>query len=155
MAGASIPVGTIDDAFRLLAEGKPITMASMLSFSMLPDPKSGFHEETPEGWGHNMRIVGGNPKWKEPYFYVANSWGDVHGHYRDLETDEVVPVGVARVRAEVVGGKSSSRGLRAADSFGRSGLKGWEQSKLDQQIIQSAIARGQEANSPLEFQVIA
>src|SRR6185369_9008997 len=110
-----------------------------LSFDMLPNQDSGFHEETSEGWGHNMRVVGYNRTFKIPYFYVANSWGDVHGHYRDLATDEVVPLGIARVRAEAVGGSRADRGLRNGDSFGRSNINGWEQKTLDQQIIQTQI----------------
>jgi hypothetical protein len=63
-----------------VTNGYPCTIASMLSFQMNPN-SAGFHEQTSEGWAHQMCIIGW---WNHPtlgeIFYVLNSWGpDTHG----------------------------------------------------------------------------
>lgn len=84
-----------------LDNGYPCTLASMLSFTMQPNSK-GFHEQTNEGWAHQMAIVGYDEEYKDPYVLIRNSWGDSHGKLYDFETNEALPIGYLRVRKSVI-----------------------------------------------------
>jgi intein/homing endonuclease len=73
---------------------------------------------------HNC-IMGVDSKYKTPYATILNSWGDVHGHLKDFDTQEDLPVGVLRVRAETI-----ERMIKQDDTFAYSHADWFEEQKL-------------------------
>jgi hypothetical protein len=94
-------ITTWDQLVEAIVNGYPCTIASMLSVQMKPNSE-GFHEETREGWAHQMCIIGIDDEWKDPYVIIRNSWADVHGRIKDFYTGEELPIGCIRVRKSVI-----------------------------------------------------
>jgi hypothetical protein len=109
-----------EDAANALFSGYPISVCSNRGFNMKASD-DGFH--APRGtWAHAMTIIGfdDTDSSKGLYFLILNSWGDVHGQLKDFATGVNLPVGVLRVRAEVVDGM-----LGYQDSFAFSQFNGF------------------------------
>lgn len=84
-----------------LLSGYPVVVCSNWGFRMEPGADV-FHQ--PRGtWGHCMTIIGfeDHPQYGL-YFIILNSWGDVHGRLKDFQTGADLPVGVLRVKGDVV-----------------------------------------------------
>lgn len=111
---SAAPIGSVEEAALALSNGYPLTIASNQGFTMTAG-RDGFH--APSGmWAHQMAIVYW-AKEPEPHFGILNSWGDQHGRLRDFITDEEWPIGMLRVRAEVVGRMISSGECFAYSQF--------------------------------------
>jgi len=110
-----------------VTNGYPCTIASMLSFQMNPN-SAGFHEQTSEGWAHQMCIIGIDDEWKDPYVLILNSWGNVHGQLYDFYDNSKLPVGILRVRKSVL-----ERALRDSDveCFAFSDMDGFYERKTE------------------------
>jgi intein/homing endonuclease len=93
-------VNSWSDLVAAVTNGYPCTVASNQGFQMEPG-SDGFH--SPHGsWAHQMCIMGVDDSYKTPYALILNSWGDVHGHLKDFDTQEDLPVGVLRVRSDTI-----------------------------------------------------
>lgn len=84
-----------------ICNGYPCTVASDQGFEMVPDA-NGFHN--PKGtWQHQMCITGIDDEWKEPYAFIRNSWGDVHGQLISFHVStESIPAGYLRVKKKTI-----------------------------------------------------
>lgn len=89
------------DLVSAICNGYFCTIASDQGFEEMKPRSDGFHY--PVGnWAHQQCIIGADNTYKEPYGIILNSWGDVHGKLKDFTTGEDLPIGVLRVRAEVI-----------------------------------------------------
>jgi hypothetical protein len=104
-----------DELVTALCNGYPCTVASNQGFEM--EPRSdGFH--APSGqWAHQMAIVGVDAEVTDEYGLIRNSWGDVHGHLKDFNTGEDIPVGCLRVRRKTIEKMITSGEVFAFSSF--------------------------------------
>jgi hypothetical protein len=89
----------------------------------------GFH--SPHGsWAHQMCIMGVDDSYKTPYALILNSWGDVHGHLKDFDTQEDLPVGVLRVRSDTI-----ERMIKQDDTFAFSHLDWFQDQAIPDDIF--------------------
>lgn len=112
-------VNSASDVANSLLSGYPVAVCSNQGFAMEAG-SDGFH--APRGnWGHCMSIIGfeDHPQYGL-YFIILNSWGDVHGHLKDFTSGADLPVGVLRVRGNVV-----DKMTRMQDSFSYSQFDGF------------------------------
>jgi hypothetical protein len=86
-----------DQLVAAITNGHLCTMASNLGFNMTAS-SDGFHRQR-GSWAHQMSIWG-ICDGRKPWVAIHNNWGDVHGRLRDLETDELWPVGMIRARPD-------------------------------------------------------
>ncbi len=112
-----------NDVVAAVSNGYPVIVCSGQGFSMEAS-SDGFHRAS-GSWAHCMCIMGVNNKYKTPYGLILNSWGDVHGHLKDFDTQEELPVGVIRARAETI-----ERMIRQDDTFAFSQLPWFKEQKL-------------------------
>lgn len=114
------PVSTATDLASALLAGNPVTIASNIGFTMLPQP-DGFHH--PQGaWGHQMvfdMVDLGDDK-IEPHVGINNNWGDVHGQVVDFRTGERWPTGHLRARL-----RDAVAMLAFQDSWAYTGVDLW------------------------------
>lgn len=116
------------DMVAAVTNGYPCTIASNQGFQMEADGQ-GFHN--PKGkWGHQMSIIGVDDAYRTPYAIILNSWGDVHGHLKDFDSGEDLPIGVLRVRAEII-----ERMIRQDDTFAYSHLDWFQEQKLPEDLF--------------------
>lgn len=111
-----------------VTNGYPCTIASNQGFTMEPGP-DGFHQAR-GNWGHQMSVIGVDNKHRSPYGLILNSWGDVHGHLKDFETGEDLPIGVIRAHAEVIEGM-----IRQGDTFAYSHMDWFQEQKLSEALF--------------------
>lgn len=102
----------------LICAGYPVTTASNIGYSMEPG-RDGFHVQNAR-WGHQMMIYGVDETYREQYALIMNSWGDVHGHLKDFETGEDLPIGVLRVKR-----KDIEKHLTTGENYGYSSFNGF------------------------------
>jgi hypothetical protein len=108
------------DMVGAVTNGYPCTIASNQGFTMEAG-QDGFH--SPKGkWGHQMSVIGVDAKYRSPYGIILNSWGDVHGHLKDFDTGEDLPIGCLRVHAEVIEGM-----IHQGDTFAYSHMDWFEE----------------------------
>jgi hypothetical protein len=94
-------ISTWDELVKAICNGYFCTIASDQGFEEMKARSDGFHYPVGQ-WPHQMSIIGVDDTYKIPYGIILNSWGDVHGKLKDFETGEDLPVGVLRVRADVI-----------------------------------------------------
>jgi hypothetical protein len=108
-----------EDAANSLNAGHLVEVCSNVGFNMEPG-SDGFHR--PAGtWNHALTLIGfeDHPQYGL-YFIILNSWGDVHGRLKDFSTSTDMPVGILRVKGDVV-----SRMLSQQDSYVYSSFEGF------------------------------
>jgi hypothetical protein len=121
-------VNSFQDLVSAITNGYPCTVASNQGFQMQAS-QDGFH--APKGkWGHQMCIIGVDASYRIPYAIIVNSWGDVHGHLKDFETGEALPIGCLRVRAEIIESM-----IKQGDTFAYSHLQWFEEQKLPEALF--------------------
>lgn len=78
---STAPVRSYEDVRDALANGYPVTIASLRGFRMRAVVDRGKHWGMPEGkWAHQMCIIGVDDNPQRPGAYLINSWGDdAHG----------------------------------------------------------------------------
>jgi hypothetical protein len=120
-----------NDLVTAICNGYPCTVASNQGFKM-ETSATGFH--SPSGnWGHQMCIMGVDDTYSEKYALILNSWGDVHGHLKSLDsekTDEDLPVGVLRVKRDTI-----ERMIQAGETFAFSQFDGFPAQDLDKALF--------------------
>jgi hypothetical protein len=121
-------MGSWNDVVAAVTNGYPCTVASNQGFNMEPD-SDGFHSAR-GSWAHQMSIIGVDNKYKTPYAIILNSWGDVHGHLKDFDSGEDLPVGTLRVRAETI-----ERMIKQQDTFAFSHMDWFEEQKLPEDLF--------------------
>lgn len=111
----------VADLANALYHGYPLSVCSNQGFDMSAS-SDGFHH--PRGaWGHAMAVVGyEDHATLGLYFIILNSWGDQFGRLKDFTTGEDLPVGVLRVRANVLDSMLKADG---GDSFAYSQFDGY------------------------------
>lgn len=109
-----------------IANGYPVTVASMQGFQMAPRVDRGKSWGVPSGqWAHQMCFIGVDDDSARPGCYCQNSWGpDAHGKPADD-----APAGGFWVDAEVV-----DRMTRQGDSFAYSQFEGFPE-QLDFNVV--------------------
>lgn len=111
-----------------VTNGYPVGVCSDRGFRMEASA-DGFHK--PQGsWSHAMSIIGVDDEHSDPYGIILNSWGDVHGTVRDFVTDEPLPKGCLRVRAEYI-----DKMLKQGDSYNYSQHSGFLAQDLDKALF--------------------
>jgi hypothetical protein len=108
--------------------GYPCTVASNQGFEMEAG-SDGFHAAK-GNWGHQMSIVGVDEEYQEPYALIRNSWGDVHGHLKDFQTGEQLPVGYIRAKRRVIEGM-----INAGETFAFSQYDQFHEQKIDDALF--------------------
>ncbi len=73
-----------------LVNGYSCPTASDIGYSMEAS-SDGFHRQT-DTWGHQMCFIGADDNDKDPYALILNNWGDCHGHLKDFDTGEDLPL---------------------------------------------------------------
>jgi hypothetical protein len=121
-------VNSWSDLVAAITNGYPCTVASNQGFQMEAG-SDGFH--SPHGsWAHQMCIMGVDDSYKTPYALILNSWGDVHGHLKDFDTQEDLPVGVLRVRSDTI-----ERMIKQDDTFAFSHLDWFQDQAIPDDIF--------------------
>ncbi len=121
-------INSWDDLVSALANGYPCTTASNIGYDMEAGP-DGFHAQT-TNWGHQMMFCGGDESYTQPYAIILNNWGDVHGHLKDFQTGDPLPVGVLRVRRE-----DAEKHIAAGETFAYSQFDGFPEQQLDKALF--------------------
>jgi hypothetical protein len=120
-----------EDLVAAICNGYPCTVASNQGFQM-ETSADGFH--SPQGnWGHQMSIVGVDDEFSEKYVLILNSWGDVHGHLKSLDSDkkdEDLPVGILRVKRATI-----ERMIGAGETFAFSQFDGFPAQDLEKALF--------------------
>jgi hypothetical protein len=124
---STAPVTRYEQVRDALANGYPVTVASMQGFRMRPVVSGGKHWGVPASqWAHQMCFVGVDDDPARPGCYCLNSWGaDAHGSPADD-----APPGGFWVDAAVV-----DRMVRQNDSFAFSQFEGFPEQRLDFRLI--------------------
>jgi len=117
-----------DDLVAALCNGYPCPTASNIGYGMEPG-RDGFHVQNTQ-WGHQMCFIGADDNDKDPYALIVNSWGDVHGHLKDFESGEDLPVGVLRVRR-----RDAEKHIQAQETFAYSAFDGFPEQGLDKALF--------------------
>ena len=120
-----------DDLRDAIINGYPCTTASDIGYSMEPS-SDGFHRQT-DSWGHQMCIIGIDDGYKngsDPYAIILNSWGDCHGHLKDFDNGDPLPVGVLRVRR-----KDMEKHIRQEETFAYSNFDGFPEQLIDKKLF--------------------
>ncbi len=104
-----------------IVNGYPVTIASNQGFNMQPS-SDGFHYPGPDDWPHQMCITGIDDEYRIPYAIILNSWGNSHGTLRDFKTEQTLPAGCLRVRAELVNSM-----INSGEAYAYSDLTGFEE----------------------------
>lgn len=117
-----------DELVKAVINGYPCPTASDIGYNMEAS-SDGFHRQTTT-WGHQMCIIGVDDNDKDPYGIILNSWGDVHGHLKDFDNGEDLPVGVLRVRR-----KDIEKHLRAGETFAYSQYDAPKEQDLDKALF--------------------
>ena len=117
-----------EELTKAITNGYPVIVCSGQGFNMEPS-SDGFHKAA-GSWAHCMLIIAVKNTHKTPHGLILNSWGDVHGRLKDFDTDEDLPVGVIRARAEVI-----DRMLKQQDSFAFSQLDWFQEQKLPRDLF--------------------
>ncbi len=125
-------IQTWDDAVAAIVNGYPLTVASNQGFQMTVGP-DGFHHPGAQPWPHQMCVIGVDESYQTPYVIILNSWGDVHGHLKDFQTGESLPVGVLRVPRTVF----EPRMLDAGEVYAYSQFSGFPEQDLDKALFQT------------------
>lgn len=120
---ATARVNNYEQVRDALANGYPVTVASMQGFAMRPVVEGGKHWGQPRGtWAHQMCLIGVDDAPRRPGAYCLNSWGpDAHGPPADD-----APPGGFWIDAEVV-----ARMVGQGDSFAYSQFEGFPAQELD------------------------
>lgn len=116
-------IETWDDLVAAISNGYPCTVASNAGFTMTPG-NDGFHHRRGT-WPHQMCVVAISDDAGRPWAGVLNSWGDVHGHLRDFETEEPWPIGTLRIRRDDIESM-----LRTGECFAYSQFEGFPQQNI-------------------------
>ncbi len=124
---STAPVATYEQVRDALANGYPVTVASMQGFQMRARVDRGKHWGVPSGsWAHQMCFIGVDDDSRRPGCYCLNSWGpDAHG----VPADDAPPGGFW-VDAETV-----ARMTRQNDSFAFSQFEGFPEQDLDFRLV--------------------
>lgn len=90
------------DVANAIYNGYPVVVCSNQGFNMQAG-SDGFHSPGRDPWGHSMAIIGyeDHPQYGL-YFIILNSWGDQHGRLKDFTSGADLPIGILRVRGEIV-----------------------------------------------------
>lgn len=120
-------VTTYEQVCVSIANGYPVTIASMQGFEMMANSK-GFHVGSGE-WAHQMCIVGYGRK-PEDYCLIRNSWGDSHGQLKDFETGENLPKGYIRAQRKWI-----ERIIAQDESYTYSQYDGFPEQRIDQALL--------------------
>lgn len=117
-----------DDLVAALVNGYAVTTASNIGYDMEPG-SDGFHRQT-QNWGHQMCFIGADETYSEPYAIILNSWADCHGHLKDFESSEDLPIGVLRVRRA-----DAEKHINAGETFAYSQFDGFPEQDLDAKLF--------------------
>ena len=117
-----------DQLVEAIVNGYPCTTASDVGYEMEPE-SDGFHSQT-DNWGHQMCFIGVDDRAKDPYAIIVNSWGDAHGHLKDFDTGDNLPIGVLRVRK-----KDAEKHIRAGETFAYSNFDGFPEQLIDKKLF--------------------
>lgn len=121
-------INSWDELVAAICNGYVCTVASDQGFTM--EPRSdGFHAGS-GSWAHQMCIMGVDETYTEDYALILNSWGDVHGHLKDFQTNEDLPVGVIRARRKVI-----ENMIRAGECFAYSQFEGFPEQPIDKKLF--------------------
>lgn len=120
---SAAPVKSYEQVRDSIANGYPVTVASMRGFKMKPVVDRGKHWGVPSGqWAHQMSFLAVDDDKARPGCYCMNSWGaDAHGKPADDS-----PAGGFWVDAEVVDSM-----VKQDDSFAYSQFDDFPEQKLD------------------------
>ncbi len=121
-------VKTWEDLVAALANGYPCPTASNVGYDMEP-AHDGFHRQR-GSWSHQMCFIGADDNDRDPYALILNNWGDVHGHLKDFDSDEMLPVGTLRVRKA-----DALKHLRAGETFAYSQFDGFPEQDLERALF--------------------
>jgi hypothetical protein len=117
-------VSTWEEFVAAISNGYPVITGSNVGYSMQAS-SDGFHRQT-TNWNHAMCFVGVDDRANDPYALLLNSWGDVHGQLKDFDSDEILPVGMLRVRkADVM------KHINQKETFALSQFDGFPETGLD------------------------
>ena len=120
-----------DDLVKAITNGYPCPTASNVGYDMEAS-SDGFHRQTTD-WGHQMCIIGVDETYQngnEPYGIILNNWGDVHGHLKDFDNGEDLPVGVIRARRTDI-----EKHIAAGETYAYSAFQGFPEQQLDKQLF--------------------
>ncbi len=116
------------DLVASIKNGYPCPTASDIGYNMEAS-SDGFHRQT-TSWGHQMCFIGVDDNAKDPYAIILNNWGDVHGHLKDFDTGDNLPLGVLRVRR-----KDAEKHINAEETYAYSKMQGFPENKLDKALF--------------------
>lgn len=121
------PIQSWDNLVDAIVNGYACPVASNVGYQMGPGP-DGFHNRSGQ-WGHQMCFIGVGFQ-PEEYAIILNNWGDVHGHLKDFDTNDPLPVGVLRVRK-----RDALAHIQAGETFAYSQFDGFPEQKLDEALF--------------------
>jgi hypothetical protein len=128
---STAPISNWDDLVAAVVNGYPCPTASNVGYNMEAS-NDGFHDQT-TSWGHQMCFIGVDETYQngnDPYAIILNNWGDVHGHLKDFETGEDLPIGVLRVRRA-----DAEKHIAAGETYAYSNFVGFPEQKLDKALF--------------------
>lgn len=126
--GKAVLVTSWDQLVEAISNGYPVNTCSNIGYDMLPS-SDGFHRQT-DNWGHSMEVYGVDDNSKDPYALIKNSWGDCHGHLKDFESDEDLPLGTLRVRRA-----DMEKHLWGQDTYAYSHLNGFPAQDIEKALF--------------------
>lgn len=124
-------IKTWDQLVEAITNGYPCTTASNVGYAMEAS-SDGFHRQN-TNWAHQMLFYGVDNGYKngnDPYALLLNNWDDVHGHLKDFETGEDIPISTLRVRR-----KDVEKHLRENETFAVSQFVGFPEQKLEKALF--------------------
>jgi hypothetical protein len=122
-------ITTWDDLVASLVNGYPVPTASNIGYSMEPS-NDGFHRQT-TNWNHQMCIIGVDETYNDDHYgLILNNWGDCHGHMKDFQTGEDLPIGILRVRR-----KDIEKHLAQQECFAYSQFDGFPEQPIERSLF--------------------
>lgn len=117
-----------EDFVAAITNGYPVPTASSIGYNMEAS-SDGFHRQTTT-WNHQMCFIGVDDRENDPYAILLNSWADAHGHLKDFDTGEALPIGVLRVRkADVL------KHIRQGETYAYSQFDGFPEQDIDEKLF--------------------
>lgn len=122
-------IKTWEDLASSLVNGYPVTTASNLGYSMEPG-RDGFHQQITK-WNHQLCIIGIDETYGDDHYaLLLNSWDDVHGHLKDFQTREDLPISILRVRR-----KDVEKHLAQNECFAYSQFDGFPEQPIERSLF--------------------
>lgn len=121
-------VSTWEEFVAAISNGYPIITGSNVGYAMKAS-SDGFHRQQ-GSWSHALTFIGVDDRANDPYALILNSWGDVHGELKDFDSDEILPVGVLRVRKA-----DAMKHVAAGETFALSQFDGFPETGIDKLLF--------------------